>query len=102
MITNVSAEITLPRTVFGLIAGRPFSADVEMYVDHPLAQRFQGFLARDRYGRQRSEIIFAPGVSSITVTEPVGQRQYALLKNSGGAQAVETDLPRDQQIWSGD
>src|SRR5581483_10771762 len=83
-------ENTLPRTVFGLVTDRPFSADVELRMDH---RYFRGFMARDRYGRQRSEMIFAPGVSSVTVEDPVRHRQYVLLMNFGSRQVIEQDIP---------
>jgi len=92
-------ENTLPRTVFGLVTDRPFSADVELRMDH---RYFRGFMARDRYGRQRSEMIFAPGVSSVTVEDPVRHRQYVLLMNFGSRQVIEQDIPGKQQIWTED
>src|SRR5258708_3028378 len=86
-----------PHVIRPHVSDQPFSAKVEMTFEQ-FGKRRGGFVARDSYGRTRYEILFAPGVSAISITDPVREVRYMLSPATKGLTVIA--YPRAQQMWS--
>lgn len=90
-----SAQTRPPHIFTGLQAGMPFSAKFSF--EQERARPYTGFRARDSQGREYLRQDLAPGLTIVSISDPIAEKTYFF--HSQADKVSEVPYPREKQLW---